>query len=338
VVYLWPENTPDSRVTLVDNPVKCLDPSSAALANVVTVHTSDDEEFPVKRRLLRPCIALTSVVQAGRGKYKTTADSDSTNAGGDTGANDISVDVDACTFDRVLLYLEHEAREQTFKFDPLIASELLQAAETLQISGLRECAQKSLGSFEERVRKVPIPLQEVLERNEAGRRPVEEGGDGSGVRKKGARSETLLIMSGMVSIRDNDRHFSSGMNVLDKLAQYDFFMGDSQCAICCVRLIAQVFDISRWLDEHPGGSTIIPEQALNMDCTVFFEIYHASRQSFLYLKEFYIGELAEEDLPLVPRPPGNAEPSAAFMEQLRRVTPWRLKPEELTRYLMHKSF
>ena len=54
--------------------------------------------------------------------------------------------------------------------------------------------------------------------------------------------------------------------------------------------------MSRWLEEHPGGSSIIPEQALNKDCTVFFEIYHASRQSFLYLKEFYIGEVLVDDL------------------------------------------
>lgn len=39
--------------------------------------------------------------------------------------------------------------------------------------------------------------------------------------------------------------------------------------------------------------------ALNIDSLVFFEIYHASKQSFLYLKEFYIGELAEEDRELV---------------------------------------
>lgn len=194
-------------MTLVDNPVKCVDPSSAALANVVIVRTSDDEEFPVKRRLLRPCIALTSVVQAGRGKYKTNSPDDTTVSGDapDEGekysVNNISVNVDACTFDRVLLYLEHEARGQVFKFDPLIATELLEAAETLQISGLRDCCQKSLGSFEERVRKTPIPLQEVFDRNDAGRKPVEEGdaGDGVALRKKGARSETLLILSGMVS-------------------------------------------------------------------------------------------------------------------------------------------
>lgn len=46
----------------------------------------------------------------------------------------------------------------------------------------------------------------------------------------------------------------------------------------------KVLDITRWLSEHPGGSTIIPEQALNIDCSVFFEIYHASRISFMYLK------------------------------------------------------
>jgi len=80
--------------------------------------------------------------------------------------------------------------------------------------------------------------------------------------------------------------------------------------------------VSRWLPEHPGGSTIIPEQALNMDSTVFFEIYHVSRQSFLYLKEFYIGELREQDRARVPLG-GGTEPSAGFLEQLRAHTPWR---------------
>ena len=104
--------------------------------------------------------------------------------------------------------------------------------------------------------------------------------------------------------------------------------------------------MSRWLDEHPGGSSIIPEQALNIDCTVFFELYHASRQSFLYLKEFYIGELAIEDLPLVQQHTESKKESTknqvcaseAFMEQLSRVTSWRLKPEDLINYSIHKSF
>jgi hypothetical protein len=50
-----------------------------------------------------------------------------------------------------------------------------------------------------------------------------------------------------------------------------------------------VLDVTRWLPEHPGGSTIIPSQALNMDAARFYEIYHASRESFLYVRHFYIG-------------------------------------------------
>lgn len=103
-------------------------------------------------------------------------------------------------------------------------------------------------------------------------------------------------------------------------------------------LNGMVLDITRWLQEHPGGSTIIPEQALNIDCVVFFEIYHASRQSFLYLKEFYIGEIAEEDLPFITKGSTNIEPSAAFLEQLNKITSWRLKLNELVNYQTYKSF
>ena len=35
----------------------------------------------------------------------------------------------------------------------------------------------------------------------------------------------------------------------------------------------------------------MPDQALDLDCARFFEVYHASRESFLYLREFYVGEL-----------------------------------------------
>jgi hypothetical protein len=111
-----------------------------------------------------------------------------------------------------------------------------------------------------------------------------------------------------------------------------------------------VLDITRWLEEHPGGSSIIPDQALDVDCTVFFEIYHASRQSFLYLKEFYSGELALEDRPLVRYPHDSNSSSSplrgeasrasdAFMEQLTKVTPWRLDIHSMVSYKeVHKSF
>jgi len=32
------------------------------------------------------------------------------------------------------------------------------------------------------------------------------------------------------------------------------------------------------------------------------QVYHVSRESFLYLSEFYIGEVLPEDRPLVPVP------------------------------------
>jgi len=205
----------------------------------------------------------------------------------------IPVPIDACTFDRVLLYLEHEARGEAFHFEPLIVVELREAAIALGIAGLKDACDKVLGSFQDRVRRQPIRLKEVLARNTMG--AASKGVAGT----KEGRKDTLLIMSGMV------------------------------------------FDITRWLDEHPGGSSIIPEQALNVDSTIFFEIYHASRQSFLYLKEFYIGELAEEDSPNVPLPancPAGAKASDAFMEQLKRMTPWRLKIEDMNIYDIHKSF
>jgi hypothetical protein len=285
----------DSPLKLIQNPIKA-ESSVFELPNVVEIITSDDEVFPVKRRLLRPCISLTAIVQAGKGKYVLPTDDNSKRAPtqtlGDTSPNSARVPVDACTFDRVLLYLEHEARNEPFKFDPLIANELLVASQSLQISGLQQLCEKILGSFQERVRKVPIRFQEVIDRNEQGRLASLVPS------RNGKRGDTLLILNGMV------------------------------------------LDITRWLDEHPGGSTIIPEQALNIDCTIFFEIYHASRQSFLYLKEFYIGEIAEEDIPMIPKGSRTNQntPSAAFLEQLNKVTSWRLKSEELTKYVTYKSF
>lgn len=73
-----------------------------------------------------------------------------------------------------------------------------------------------------------------------------------------------------------------------------------------------------------GGEHIIPQQARCVDSTVWFELYHASRESFTYLKEFYIGEIRKEDLPAVPKATdalglGGAAGTASdeFMQQLR---------------------
>ena len=76
--------------------------------------------------------------------------------------------MDCCTFDRVLLYLQHARRGEAFKFDPTLAPELLTASESLKIRGLEDCCRRVLGSFDERVRKAPIRYSEVVERNARG--------------------------------------------------------------------------------------------------------------------------------------------------------------------------
>ena len=57
-----------------------------------------------------------------------------------------------------------------------------------------------------------------------------------------------------------------------------------------------------------------------MDATVFFELYHVSRQSFLYLKQFYIGEVVDEDLTLIPTRDDGQKASAGFIDQLKSFT------------------
>ena len=103
-------------------------------------------------------------------------------------------------------------------------------------------------------------------------------------------------------------------------------------------LDGMVLDITRWLEEHPGGPSIIPAQALNMDCTVFFEMYHVSRQAFLYLKSFYIGELSLEDLASLRSSADGVKPSEAFLFSLRSYTDeWRVKITHGPDKKAHKS-
>ena len=116
-------------------------PSNLPHKDLINVITKDDECFPVLRRLLRPCIALTAVVQNGRGIYrndkndkttnKTTNhnnhnnyekknenknenknknETENENVNGGAVSTTVRIEVEACAFDMVLLYLEHEVR------------------------------------------------------------------------------------------------------------------------------------------------------------------------------------------------------------------------------------
>ena len=48
---------------------------------------------------------------------------------------------------------------------------------------------------------------------------------------------------------------------------------------CLLIVDGMVLDVTRWLPEHPGGSTIIPAQSLGIDAARQFEVYHASREA-----------------------------------------------------------
>jgi len=222
--------------------------------NSVEVKTNDEEWFPVRSKLLQPCIKLTSAVMAGHGVHKEKLPS-------------IEVDVDCLTMDRVLQYLEAAHKGEDFSFDLEYNEEMLNAARTLGCAGLEDDCLKQTGAFEQRVNPLGWRFSKVQERNASG--------------------EVLILIDGMV------------------------------------------FDVTRWLPEHPGGNSIIPTQALNVDGTVWFETYHASRKAFLYLEQFYIGDLVPEDLCEVPPAHGGLkEPSSAFLETLRDFTRWRVPPRE----------
>ena len=166
--YLILENS-EVNWSLLNSPVI---PPLLPHKDLINVYTKDHEHFPVLRRLLRPCISLTSTVQKGKGIYDDTkrlqmknlndrissnntsdihqdtevvasmrSDDNAEDCNGNIVDNengnknenvvpliiissenenkneneisndrndDVTVEVDACTFDKVLLYLEHE--------------------------------------------------------------------------------------------------------------------------------------------------------------------------------------------------------------------------------------
>ena len=257
-------------------------PEGSLPEDVIHITTSDDEWFPVRRILLAPCIKLTKYVQRGKGIYKNDLEDINNKEGTLTRSPDAPesgihcrVDIDCCTFDRVLVFIMSQLYPKEYKF-ALELSELnalSHAAEELGLLSLSDLCNSQLSSFASRVRKDKyIRFNEIEKRNQ--------------------NNELLIIIDGMV------------------------------------------LDITRWIDEHPGGPSIIPSQALNIDCTCFFEMYHISSASFLYLKSFYIGELH----PSTQLKKSDIKPSDGFMQSLRSYTDqWRVKVDEKVGETIHKS-
>jgi len=92
--------------------------------NTMDIFCNDGEYFPVRKRLLQPCIALTKAVLDKTDERLR-----------------VDVDIDCCTFDRVLLYLIAEStgavRKGEYKLDLEHCGEMLDAAQKLKLIGLQ---------------------------------------------------------------------------------------------------------------------------------------------------------------------------------------------------------
>ena len=156
--------------------------------DVVHITTSDGEWFPIRRVLLAPCIKLTHCVQAGRGKYQTiptlTDDEKSPDAPKeDDGRPHVKINVDCCTFDRVLLFILSilYPEEHSFALDLSEINTLMDASKELGLQSLEDMCLMQTSSFNSRVRKDRyIRFEEVRRRNNSG--------------------ELLIVLDGMVSL------------------------------------------------------------------------------------------------------------------------------------------
>eukprot|EP00501_MAST-03F_sp_TOSAG23-6_P002554 GSMAST32.ASY1.ANO1.2694.1 assembled CDS len=133
------------------------------MVNLMTTEEDGYSELvPVKKKLIRPCIALAAAVCEGLGKYKKCDVSIESKA--------ITVPVDVCILDRVLMYLEQEFQiEENFRVSLSEAPGLLNAATLLQCRGLIEICQRVLGSFKERVHTKGIKFTTVQNMNQNGK-------------------------------------------------------------------------------------------------------------------------------------------------------------------------
>ena len=175
---------PSSEVTVVTPKVLTERPLPQ---DVVHITTSDGEWFPIRRVLLAPCIKLTHCVQAGRGKYKDipTLSSDEKSSDApkeDDGRPHVKINMDCCTFDRVLLFILSilYPEEHSFALDLSEVNTLTDAAKELGLQSLEDLCLSQNSSFHSRVRKDRfIRFEEIKRRNESG--------------------ELLIILDGMVS-------------------------------------------------------------------------------------------------------------------------------------------
>jgi cytochrome b involved in lipid metabolism len=139
------------------------------------------------------------------------------------------------------------------------------------------------GAFESRVRKEPIALAEVVRRNASGRR-------GRAARAAAAAAAAAAEANPELANSEPANSEPASPSTIQPLSAG----GRLDAEETLLLLDGMVLNVSRWLDEHPGGSGIIPAQALDRDCTVFFEIYHVRERALGYFRmggaAYYTGQ------------------------------------------------
>merc|ERR1712119_88933 len=79
---------------------------------------------------------------------------------------------------------------------------------------------------------------------------------------------------------------------LEEVAEHTIAKGEDKSIWTVVH--DRVYDVTKFLDEHPGGEEIMIENA-GIDSTEAFEDVGHSSDAREMLKEYYIGELHEDD-------------------------------------------
>jgi len=87
--------------------------------------------------------------------------------------------------------------------------------------------------------------------------------------------DELLDAARKLALRSLEDHCAARLGEFSsRLREYSFAEIKERNAAgeCLIIVDGMVLDVTRWLPEHPGGSTIIPGQALNMDAARFYEV------------------------------------------------------------------
>ena len=279
--------------------------AEAAAAETVTVTTNDGEVFPVHRSLLRPCIALTRAIReaapegaASSGKRVEWEKARRSEFGEGSAVEDEAA-------------VEDEVEDERF---PSSNARFPSSNARFSDSNPKTDAPRVAATADVDVDCAGFDRALAwLEAESLGRAHPEY--DIRVVESMAATAETL----GLRSLADACAARLGTHASRVRVRRWADITAHNDAGGAWLVVDGMVLDVKRWLPEHPGGDKIIPAQSLRADAARHFELYHSSRESFLYLKHFYVGEVFADDrasVPLVPGPPASDD----FLQQLREYT------------------